>query len=295
LSAPNEEFRTGLQYLAEVTLMLQRIRAADPTAGLYEAADFQWWWAQRSRPTDELPQLFWFDDLGRPVAAVVITDSAGQVQLDPIFLPDVNPEWVRQVMERGLAHASEAGFETASLEVDSADQILHEVIAVLGFAIQEDALVETWLSADNRPEISPLVDEYWLANRVEVTERPHHMIKRNGPDVEMRLRQTSLYRPELDLVVYDEKDSVAAYGLFWFDAATATGLVEPMRTDDDHQRRGLARHVLTAGIDLLAKVGARRIKICFEPNNPASSHLYLSVGFTPHRQTVRFVGPTTRS
>ena len=45
---------------------------------------------------------------------------------------------------------------------------------------------------------------------------------------------------------------VAAYGLFWFDPATATGLVEPMRTEDDHQRRGLARHVLTAGVDLLA-------------------------------------------
>lgn len=75
--------------------------------------------------------------------------------------------------------------------------------------------------------------------------------------------------------------------------ARPTGLVEPIRTEDDHQRRGLARHVLTAGIERLAEAGARRIKICYEPGNPASSHLYLSVGFQPVRQTDVFSGPTS--
>jgi GNAT superfamily N-acetyltransferase len=112
--------------------------------------------------------------------------------------------------------------------------------------------------------------------------------KRNHPDPEARLRQTSLYRPDLDLVVHDSRDSVAAYGLFWYDPETATGLVEPMRTEDDHQRRGLARHLLTTGIDLLAEAGAQRIKICYEPDNPASGSLYLSAGFEPDRQTVVF-------
>ena len=59
-----------------------------------------------------------------------------------------------------------------------------------------------------------------------------------------------------------------------------------MRTEDDHQRRGLARHILTTGVDLLAEAGAARIKICYEPNNPASRDLYLSAGFEPDRQTV---------
>jgi GNAT superfamily N-acetyltransferase len=96
------------------------------------------------------------------------------------------------------------------------------------------------------------------------------MIHRSGPDVETRLRQTSLYRPDLDLLVLDSRDGVAAYGLLWFDPETVTGLVEPMRTEDDHQQRGLARHLLTVVIDLLAEAGAVRIKICFEPDNPAS-------------------------
>jgi predicted N-acetyltransferase YhbS len=112
--------------------------------------------------------------------------------------------------------------------------------------------------------------------------------RRNHPDVEARLRETSLYRPDLDLVVHGANGDVAAYGLFWYDPVTATGLVEPMRTEDEHQRRGLARHVLTAGVDRLATVGARRVKICFEPGNPASSHLYLSAGFVPDRETVLY-------
>ena len=91
-------------------------------------------------------------------------------------------------------------------------------------------------------------------------------------------------------MVHDGRDGVAAYGLFWYDPETATGLVEPMRTEDDHQRQGLARHVLTTGVDRLVEAGAARIKICYEPDNPASGHLYRSVGFEPDRQTVVYAG-----
>jgi ribosomal protein S18 acetylase RimI-like enzyme len=66
-----------------------------------------------------------------------------------------------------------------------------------------------------------------------------------------------------------------------------------MRTEDDHQRRGLARHILTTGVDLLAEAGPARVKICYEPDNPASGSLYLSAGFEPARQTVVFAGTTS--
>lgn len=124
-------------------------------------------------------------------------------------------------------------------------------------------------------------------------QRPHHMVKRSGPDVEQRLRQTWLYRSDLDLLVLDGDDNTAAIGLFWYDPETATGVVEPMRTEADHQRRGLARHVLTTGINLLAEAGAERIKICFEPDNLASSHPDLSAGFQPVKQCDVFSGRTS--
>lgn len=287
-----EQLLVGRDYLEAVTELLQRARRAHPTKGLYEAGDLQWWW-RVPRPTDELDQLFWLDDDGRPAAAVIVTEWREHVALDPMVLPDVTPDWVAHVVARGLVQAGASGFDAVELEVDRADDVLRNVLVGHDFiAKAEGFVVESWLDADARPEISSLHDGYRLFSRAETTQHPHHMIstERNHPDPEPRLRQTSLYRPDLDLVVHDRDGTAAAYGLFWYDPETATGLVEPMRTEDRHQRRGLARHVLTAGVDRLATLGAERIKICYEPDNPASGHLYRSVGFVPVKETDTFSG-----
>ena len=293
MTTTREEHRVGLDASEAGTALLQRRRRAHPTKGLFEAADLQWRW-RTERSSDSLPQLFWFDEFGRPEAAAIVTDWTRAIALDPLVMPDATPEWVAHVIGRGLEHAGNAGFERVELEVDRADAVSREVLAGHGFAIEDDGLVETWLSADGRPAISPLATGYRLTDRAGTALPPHHMISRSGAEVENRLRQTSLYRSDLDLVVLDDFGNAAAYGLFWREPETATGLVEPMRTEDEHQRRGLARHVLTAGIDRLVTAGANRIKICFEPGNPASSALYLSVGFEPTAQTDLFAGPTIR-
>jgi GNAT superfamily N-acetyltransferase len=222
---------------------------------------------------------------------VIATDWGNGIALDPIVMPDATPDWVAHVIERGLAHARESGLEAVDVVVDRADDVMREVLGGQGFTTEDDvrlAVASSWLAAGARPEVSPLHEEYRLSSRVDTMPRPHHMVQRSGPEVEARLRQTSLYRADLDLLILDTRDRVAAYGLFWFDPETATGLVEPMRTEDDHQRRGLARHLLTAGIDLLASAGAARIKVCFGPENPAAKGLYLGVGFELASQTVVF-------
>jgi hypothetical protein len=84
---------------------------------LFEAADLQWWW-RAPRSTDDIRQLFWFDHLDRPEAAVIATDWGDRIALDPIVMPDATPSWVAHVIERGLAHAGESGFEAVELEVD---------------------------------------------------------------------------------------------------------------------------------------------------------------------------------
>lgn len=283
----------GRDYLAAATALLQRARSAHPTKGLFEAADLQWLW-RTPRATDQLGQLFWLDDAGHPEAAVIATDWGEWVGLDVLVMPDATPDWIAHVVERGLDHALHSGFEAVQMEVDQRDHVLRDVLFGRGFSIKEAGLAESWMSAQDRPAISPLHYGYRLCSRRETMQFLHHMIKRSGPDVERRLLQTSLYRDDLDLLVVDRENNCAAHGLFWFDPATSTGLVEPMRTEDEHQRRGLARHILTTGVDLLTKAGAMRIKICFEPDNPASSNLYLDVGFQPVKQTDVFTGRTSK-
>jgi hypothetical protein len=79
---------------------------------LFEAADLQWWW-RTPRSTDEVRQVFWFDHLGHPEAAVIATDWGKRIALDPIVMPD----WLAHVVKRGLAHAGESGFGAVELEV----------------------------------------------------------------------------------------------------------------------------------------------------------------------------------
>lgn len=147
-----------------------------------------------------------------------------------------------------------------------------------------------WIDTDDLPPVTPVPSGYRSTTRAADASRPHHFADRNGPDVETRLAQTELYRSDLDLVVATDGGDVASYGLFWFDGATRTGFVEPMGTAAEHRRLGLARHVLTAGLQALRQAGANRIRINYDEEHQPSRSLYLDVGFEPVMSTALFVG-----
>jgi predicted N-acetyltransferase YhbS len=109
------------------------------------------------------------------------------------------------------------------------------------------------MNAQDRPDVAALPKGFVLVDRAQETTRPHPMRRRSGEGVEARLRQVSLYDPALDLAVEAADGQAAGYALFWFDPVTEVGLVEPMRVEDAYQRRGLARAMLTAGLNRLAK------------------------------------------
>jgi RimJ/RimL family protein N-acetyltransferase len=287
-----EELLMGLDYLNAATSLLQRRRLASRDTGLYDAAELHFWWRVPNLP-DTHPQLFWFDPDGLPAAAVLAYDFSNATSLlytdttiVVLVLPDASPEWHSHVIDRGLAHLAEHNIASMELEVAQGDAPMISALSRHNFSLKEtDVLVEAGLDAAAKPDVSELHDGYRLFGRNELLDRPHHMHRDDRPDMEERLNQTSLYRSDHDLVVLDKDDNVAAYGMFWYDPVTAMGVVEPMRTADDHQQRGLARHILTSGIDRLAKAGAKHISIGYEPENPASGHLYRDVGFIPGTHT----------
>ncbi len=113
------------------------------------------------------------------------------------------------------------------------------------------------------------------------------MVSRNGADVEARLRDCSLYDPELDLALLTDDGAVAGYAMFWADDRTRVGLVEPMRIEDTHSGRGLAGTLLRAGLDALAARGCDRVKVTHDLANPAAARAYRGAGFrTEHHVEV---------
>jgi predicted N-acetyltransferase YhbS len=270
---------SGVRYLQLATALLQRMRLSSPTGGIWEAADVQWW-SRQERPSDEHGQLFWLGGQGEPVAAVIIT-TFRSIQCDALALPG-DSGFGRAVWQEALRRVAALGL-AAEFPVRSDDAPGLAELADAGYRpAGEPGVVATWLAAARRPQVPALAPGYRLVSRADDTGRLHPLAARNGHEVEARLRQCSLYRPELDLAVEAPDGQVAGYGLFWADPVTRVGLVEPMRTEDAHQRRGIASHLLAAGLERLAAGGCVRLKV----SNDIS--LYLRAGFEPMRTATLF-------
>jgi GNAT superfamily N-acetyltransferase len=271
-----EELLSETDYLAVVTKLLHRVRCAHPTAGMWEAADFQWWWRQ-DRASDRYGQLFWLDNHREPIAGAILTDwgQGRACQLDLIITPDHVQRLFGAIWQRALARTAELKLQAVEVTARDDDTMMLEALQAAGFTATGETGASSWLSRADRPGVTALPAGYRLLSRTETADWPHHMIARNGPDVAARLAQCSLYDPELDLLVQAPGGDVAAYGLFWADWVTGVGLVEPMRTEERYWRKGLARHVLTTGLDRLAARGCTRFKV------GSGIDLYVGVGFTP--------------
>jgi predicted N-acetyltransferase YhbS len=265
----------GLDYLALATELLQRARLAHAEAGLWEAADLQWWWRTHRR-SDAIDQLFWLDEQG-PVAGVVLTDWGRAWGCDPIVVPGLSTVPLATVWARAIQEIDGLGLEAVEVLARDDDFELLGLLACTGFVATDERSGIAWMNAEDRPEVAALAEGFVLVDRARETATPHPMRRRSGEAVEARLRQCSLYDPGLDLAVEADDGQVAGYALFWFDPVTEVGLVEPMRVEDAYQRRGLARAMLTAGLDRLAKRGARRFKVGYATD--AARALYVGAGF----------------
>ena len=275
----------GRDYLALVTALLQRARLADPDGGQWEAADFQWWWRRDQHPEPSRAR-FWIDDRNGPVGAVVFTDWGDMWGCDVLTTDDstVSPE---ALWDHAFARMPSDPAKPVEIAARDDDAFTIAMLAGAGFVGNDEVAVPCWMNAADRPAVTTIADGYRLVSRATASavNRPHHMTLRNGPVVADRLRECSVYRPDLDLSVETSSDgdaAVAAYGLFWADPITGVGLVEPMRTEDAYQNQRLGKHVLTAGVDLLAACGCTRIKVSYMEGNDAARRLYVNSGFEPH-------------
>jgi GNAT superfamily N-acetyltransferase len=273
--AIHEVRASGLEYLALATELLQRARLADAEAGVWEAADLQWWW-RTPRGSDAIDHIFWIDD-ERLVAGVVLTDWGRAWGCDPVVVPGVSTVTLPTVWARAREAINVLGLKAVEVLARDDDRELRSLLAGAGFAADDERSGITWMNAQDRPNVADLPEGFALVDRGQAKTSPHPMRRRSGEGVEARLMQCSLYDPGLDLAVEAADGQVAGYALFWFDPVTEVGLVEPMRVEDAYQRRGLARALLTAGLDRLANRGARRLKVGYATD--IARALYVGAGF----------------
>ncbi|MEV8637241.1 GNAT family N-acetyltransferase [Streptosporangium sp. NPDC051023] len=92
------------------------------------------------------------------------------------------------------------------------------------------------------------------------------------------------YRTDLDWVVEAPDGRFAANCLVWYDDVNRVGLIEPVGTDPEFRRLGLARAVCLAALHALAEAGGERAVVCprGDAAYPIPQVLYRSIGFRPY-------------
>jgi ribosomal protein S18 acetylase RimI-like enzyme len=96
-------------------------------------------------------------------------------------------------------------------------------------------------------------------------------------DFLLKLRETPIYRPELDLVVTLPDGSITAFCAIWLDVVNNVGFIEPIGTTGAYRRRGFAKALLIEGFRRLQKVGAEIAYLGNMAENTAGNRLYEAV------------------
>lgn len=271
----------GIEALNLTTRLLQRSRLADPLVGIWEAADSQWAW-RTPHESDDIPKIFWIDDHG-PVAGIWLTSSAGgSWQIDPILVPHATGITPETVWNRAMNIIADNPDWNVDVPVAD-DNPVFQKLAIEAGLVATDQDSTGWMNADSKPALPQMADGFRLTDRSQRESTAHPLVDRAGEQVAARLQECSLYDPSLDLSIESADGQVAGYSLYWFDPVTKVGLVEPVRVHDDFQRKGLARAMVTNGINRLVSKGAERIKVSWETE--AAGALYLGVGFQQQSTT----------
>src|SRR2546423_10143387 len=143
----------GLEYLAFATELLRRARLADAEAGLWDAADLQWWW-RTPRRSDAIDQLFWVDDEG-PVAGAVLTDWGRAWGCDPIVVPGAAVS-LAAVWARAVEAVEGLGLEAVEVLARGDDVELLGLLAESRFVARDERSGLTCLDAPDRPAVAAL-------------------------------------------------------------------------------------------------------------------------------------------
>jgi ribosomal protein S18 acetylase RimI-like enzyme len=98
------------------------------------------------------------------------------------------------------------------------------------------------------------------------------------------------YQPDLDLVITNQEGRLVAFCIGWVAEINGGKIaqIEPLGVLPEFQGLGLGRAVLLEKLRRMRASGANKVLIDAESYNPASQHLYESVGFRDIYPTYKY-------
>jgi len=106
-----------------------------------------------------------------------------------------------------------------------------------------------------------------------------------------RFMDSTVYDPQNDILVESPSNEISSFCLLWSDRTTRVGLFEPVGTHPRYRRLGLAKAVMTAGMQRLKDLGMTHANVCFESENLPAIQFYERLGFKRMNRLLTFEKP----
>jgi ribosomal protein S18 acetylase RimI-like enzyme len=208
------------------------------------------------------------------IAGVVLPIDPGSAhfQAHPLLRTRELEEEMLDVAEEHLTAVSPDGSKSLSVWATEGDLLRLELLEKRGYKRGEWPEYKHYLNLDAAVKDAPLASGYTirsLGDGLELLERCYAsglgfhegdirvaVDNRNDPGWYRNIQNAPLYRRDLDIVAVAPDGAIAAFCTAWFDDVTRSGVFEPVACVPAHQRRGLARAVMTEGLRRLQRMGA---------------------------------------
>jgi ribosomal protein S18 acetylase RimI-like enzyme len=229
---------------------------------------------------------------GGEIVAVLNPEGQGDafLQIHPNYRP---PELERQMLDLAEERLSieHNGTRRLSVWAHADDPTPQQELSRRGYTLSGEAEAQRWRDLEDEIPSFSLPAGYGLRSLGEEAELPARSwaswraFHPNAPDADYEgwewyrnIQRAPLYRRDLDLVVVAPGGDLAGFCTIWYDDVTRSAYYEPVGVTPEHQRRGLGKALMLAGLRRLQRLEA---KIAFVGSyEPAAHALYASAGFT---------------
>jgi GNAT superfamily N-acetyltransferase len=229
------------------------------------------------------------------IAAVLHPEGRGEAHLQThpgLRTPELLEAMIVAAEQR-LADVNSDGGHALRVLADCRDTLCHDILIRRGYikrgwaehqwrrelgAPIPDVLVAPGYSVRSLGDVDELPARSWASWRAFHPNEPDERYE--GWTWYHNIQRMPLYRRDLDLVAVAPTGEIASFCTIWYDDVTRGAYYEPVGTVPEHQRRGLAKALLTEGLRRLKRMGATRAFVGgYEPGPNA---LYTSVMGADH-------------
>jgi len=224
-------------------------------------------------PFATLPEIiFLWETTDGQIAAVLNPEDPGNtfLQIHPTFKTTALEEEMITVAEERLS-IDRNGKRQVAVWVVSQDDLRLAVLQQRGFQRGSENEDQWRRDLDGPIPQVPLAEGYTIRSLGDPRELPARSWaswrgfhpdepeeKYQGWEWYLDIQRCPLYRRDLDIVAATPDGLIAAFATFWFDDTTRTVYIEPVATVPEHLRKGLARAVITEGLQRAQRLGAQR-------------------------------------